>query len=127
MFEYTNQKILCPAEGCKFINNLETVIIHTINSFVHMLQSAICKSFYNVSVLTHDCNVIKSQHLIHSFIKYYHVKPPPGHSQKNIYFRNHLYIETFEDWGTINYAMFMSITLFLLTTISVLTKRIIQR
>ena len=32
MFECLHRSILCPAQGCKFINNMETVILHFINS-----------------------------------------------------------------------------------------------
>ena len=64
MFECPHRSILCPAHGCQFINNVETVIIYSINCPFHLLYCAICKSLYNVSVLTHDCNVIKSQRLI---------------------------------------------------------------
>ena len=58
MFECPHRSILCPEPGCQFINNVETVIIHSINCPIHLLYCAICKSFYNMSVLTHDCNVI---------------------------------------------------------------------
>ena len=68
MFECPYLSILCPAQGCQFINNVETVIIHSINCPFHLLLCAICKSFYNVSVLTHDCNVIKSQCKIYSVL-----------------------------------------------------------
>ena len=72
MFECPNRSILCPAQGCRFINNVETVIIHSINFPFHLLYCTFCKSLYNVSVLTHDFNVIKSQRLIPSYFKYYH-------------------------------------------------------
>ena len=72
MFECLHWSILCPAQSCQFINNVKTVIIHTRNCPFHLLYYAICKSLYNVSVLTHDCNVIKSQRLIPSLVKYYH-------------------------------------------------------
>ena len=68
MFECSHRSILCPALGCQFINNVETVIIHSINCPFHLLYCAICKSLYNVSVLIHDCNVIKSQRSIPSWI-----------------------------------------------------------
>ena len=80
MFECPHRSILCPAQGCLFINNVETVIIHSINCPVHLLYCALCKSLYNVSVLTHDCNVIKFQRSIPSYFKYYHENPPPNHS-----------------------------------------------
>ena len=64
MFECLYRSILSPAQGCKFINNVETVIFHSINCFVHLLYSALYKSLCNVSALIHDCNVIKSQRLI---------------------------------------------------------------
>ena len=67
MFECPYRSILCPAQCCQFINNVETVIIHSISCPFHLLYCGICKSLYNVSVLTHDCNVIKSQRSISSF------------------------------------------------------------
>ena len=67
MFECLHRSILCPAQGCKFINNVETVILHSINCPFHLLYCAFCKSLCNVSVLTHDCNVIKSQRIIPCF------------------------------------------------------------
>ena len=57
MFECPQRSILCPAKGCRFINNVETVIIHSINCPFHLLYCALCKYLYNVTVLTHDCNV----------------------------------------------------------------------
>ena len=60
MFECPHRSILCPAQGCRFINNVETVIICSTNCPFHLLYCALCKSLYNVSDLTHDCNVIKS-------------------------------------------------------------------
>ena len=59
MFECLYRSFLCPAEGFKFINNVETVILHSINCHFLLLYCALCKSLYNLSVLTHDCNVIK--------------------------------------------------------------------
>ena len=61
MFECLNRSILCPAQGCKFINNMETVILHSINCPFYLLYCAFCISLCNVSVLTNDCNVIKFQ------------------------------------------------------------------
>ena len=69
MFEYPHRSILCPAQGCRFINNVETVIIYFINCPFHLLYCALCKSLYNVSVLTHDCSVIKYQRSIFSYFK----------------------------------------------------------
>ena len=85
MFECPHRSILCPAQGCRFINNVETVIIHTINCPFHLLYCALCKSLYNVSVLTHDCNVIKSQRLIPLYFKYYHENSPPNLSHKDVF------------------------------------------
>ena len=84
MFECPNRRILCPAQGCNFINNGEIVITHSINCHFHLLYCAICKSLYNVSVLTHDCNIIKSQRSIPLF-KYYHENQPANHSHKDIF------------------------------------------
>ena len=61
MFECPHRSILCPAQGCQCINNVETVIIHTINCPFNLLYCAICKSLFNVSVIIHDCDIIKSQ------------------------------------------------------------------
>ena len=85
MFECSHRSILCPAQFCQFINNVETVIIHSINCPFHLLYCAICKSLYNVSVLTHDCNVIKSQCEIPSIFKCYHDISPPNHSHKDVF------------------------------------------
>ena len=72
MFECPHRSILCFEQGCRFINNVETVLIHFINCPFKLLYCAFCKLLYNVSVLTHDCNVIKSQRSIPSYFKYYH-------------------------------------------------------
>ena len=48
MFKCPHQSILCPAQGYQFINNLETVIIHSINFPVHLFYGALFKSLYNV-------------------------------------------------------------------------------
>ena len=84
MFECSHRSILCPAQGFQFINNVEIVIIHSINCPVYLLYCAICKSLHNVSVLTHDCNVIKSQSTIPSGFKYYYNNSPPNHSHKDV-------------------------------------------
>ena len=64
MFECLHRSILCPAKGFKFINNVETVIFHSINCPFHLLYFALCMSLCNVSVLTHDYNISKSQRSI---------------------------------------------------------------
>ena len=127
MFECPHCSILCPAQGCQFSNNVETVIIHYINCPFHLFYCAICQSLYNVSVLTHDCNVIKSQRLIPCLFKYYHNNSPPNHSHKDVFLITNSYIETFEDRGKINYDMFMSVALSQPPFISVFTRRILQR
>ena len=127
MFECSHRSILCPAQGCRFINNLETVIIHSINCPFHLLYCALYISLYNVSVLTHDCNVIKSQRSIPSYFKYYQENPPPNHWHKDVFLRTNSYIETFEDRGKINYDMFLSEALSRPLPTSVLTRRILQR
>ena len=127
MFECSHKSILCPAQGCLFINNVETVIIHSINCLFHLLYCELCKSLYNVSVLTHYCNVIKSQRSIPSYIKYYHENPPPNHSHKNVFLRTNSYIKNFEDRSKINYDMFLSVALFKPPPTSVLTRRILRR
>ena len=104
MFECPHRSILCPAQGCQFINNVETVIIHSINCPFHLLYCAICKSLYTVSVLTHDCNVIKSQCTIPSVFKYYQNISPPNHLLKDAFLRTNSYIETLEDRAKINYV-----------------------
>ena len=127
MFECLHQSILCPAQGCKFINNMETVILHSIIWPFHLLYCAFCKSLCNVSILTHDCNVIKSQRSIPSMFKYYHENPPTNHFHKDVFLCNHSYSETFEDRGKINNDMFMSVALANPPSTSVLTRRILQR
>ena len=97
MFECPHQSILCFVQGCQFINNVESVIIHSIHFPFHLVYCAICKSLYNILVLTHNCNIIKSQRLSPSFFKYYHEYPPANHSHKDIFLRNNSYTETFED------------------------------
>ena len=127
MFECPHRSILCFAQGCRFINNVETVIIHSINCFLHLLYCALCKSLYNVSVLIHDCNVIKSQLSTPSYFKYYHENLPPNHLHKDIFLRTNSYIETFEDRGNINYEMFLSVARSQPPPTSVLTRRILRR
>ena len=51
MLECPHRSILCPALGCQFINNVEIVLIHSINCPVHLLYCELYKSSYNVSVL----------------------------------------------------------------------------
>ena len=126
MFECAHRSILCPAQGCRFINNVETVIIHSINC-PFLLYCAVCKSLYNVSVLTDDCNVIKSQRSIPSYFKYYHENSPPNHSHNDVFLRTNSYIETFEDKGKINFDMFLSVALSQPPFTSVLTRRIFRR
>ena len=127
MFEYPHRNILCPAQGCRFINNVKTVLIHSINCPVHLLYCAFCKSLYHVLVLTHDCNVITSQRSIPLYLKYYHENSPPNHSHKDIILRTNSYINTFEDRGKIKYDMFLSKALYQPPPTSVLTRRILQR
>ena len=126
MFECLHRSILCPAQGCKFINNVKTVIFHSINCPFHLVYCALYKSLCNVSVLTHDSNVIKSQRSIPSFFKYYHENPPTNHFHKDVFLRNHSFTETFEDRGKINYDMFMSVALSNPPLIPVPTERILQ-
>ena len=127
MVECPHRSILCPAQGCRFINNVETVIIHFINCPFYLLYCEICKSLYNVSVLIHDCNVIKSQRSIPAYFKYYHENSPPNHLHKNVFLRTNSYIETFEDKGKINYDMFLSLALSNLPPTSVLIRQILRR
>ena len=70
MFKCLYRSILCPPQGCIFISNVETVILHSINWPFHLLYWAFCKSLCNVSVMTHDFNVINSQRSILSLFKY---------------------------------------------------------
>ena len=58
MLSCPHRSILCPAQNGRFINNVEIVIIHSINCSFHLLYCALCKLLYNVSVLTHYCNII---------------------------------------------------------------------
>ena len=111
MFECPHRSILCPAQGCRFIIILNTVIIHSINCPVYLLYCAFCKLLYNVSVLSHDCNVIKSLQLIPLYFKYYYENSPGNHSNNNIFLKAISYIETVEDRGKIDYDMFLSVAL----------------
>ena len=80
-----------------------------------------------MSVLTHDCNVIKSQRSIPSLFKYYHNNSPPNHSHKNVFLRTNPYIKTFEDRGKINDDIFMSVAVSQPPPTSLLTRRILHR
>ena len=80
-----------------------------------------------MSVLTHDCKVIKSQRSIPSYFKYYHENSPPNHSHKGVFLRTSSYIETFEDRGKINYDIFLSVALSQPPPTFVLTRRILRR
>ena len=82
---------------------------------------------YNVSVLTHDCNVIKSQRSIPSLFNYYHNNSPPYHSHKDLFLKNNSNIDTFEDRGKINNDMFISVALSQPPPTSVSTRRVLQR
>ena len=62
MVECSHWRNLCPAHGCKFIILLKIVIIYSINCYYHLLKCAIC-NHCTMSVLTNDCNLIKSQRL----------------------------------------------------------------
>ena len=94
MFKCLYRSILCPAQGCKYFNDMETVIINSINGPFHLLYCAICKSLFNVSVLTYNCNVIKSQRTIHSVYKYCQYNLPPNHTHKDVILRTNYYIKT---------------------------------
>ena len=127
MFECFHRSFLFPAQCCQFINNVETVIIHSINCVFHLLYSAICKSLYNESVVTHIFNVIKSQRSIPSFFNYYHNNSPNYHSHKDLLLRTNLYTEISEDRGKINYDIFISVAFSKPPPTSVLTRQILQR
>ena len=111
MLECPHQSILCPAQGCRFINNVVTVLINSINCPFNLFYCAICKSLYNVSVLTHYCNIIKSQRSILSYFKYYHDNLPLNHLHKHIFLKTNSYNKTFEVQGKINYYMCFSVAL----------------
>ena len=83
MFKFSHQNILCPAQSLQFINNVETVILQLINSIFYLLCCATCISLYNVSILIHDCNLIKSTSP--SIFKYYHNNLPPNHLNKDVF------------------------------------------
>ena len=84
IIECPHRSALCPSQGCQFIINVETVIIHSFNFLLHLLYYAICKLLYNMSVLTHDYNVIKSQSTIPSVVKYHYNKSPHYNSHKDV-------------------------------------------
>lgn len=79
MFECFHCSILCLAQKCRFNNKLKTVIIHSINCPYHLFNCALCTSKYNVSYVTHECDVIKSQRLICSNFKYYNENLLPNY------------------------------------------------
>ena len=85
MFEWPHRSIICPVQGWQFIHNVETVMIHLIYCLFHLLYYARCKSLYNVSVLTHNCNVITSQCAIPLVFKYYHNNSPSNHLHKFVF------------------------------------------
>ena len=85
------------------------LIIHSINCPFHLLYCAFCKSLYNLSVLSHDCIVIKSQHSIPSYFKYNHENSPPNNSHKIVFIRTNLYIETFKDTQSIKVVCFFKV------------------
>ena len=80
-----------------------------------------------MSVLTHDCNVIKSQRSIPLLFKYYHDNSPPNNSHKDVFLKTNSYIETFENREKINYDMFMSVAISQPSPTSVFTRRNLQR
>ena len=127
MFECPHRSILCLAQGCRFINNVETVIIHSIKCPFHLLYCALCTSLYSVFVLTHDCNVIKFHLSIPWYFKYYHENSPPNHSHKDVFLKTKSFIETFEDRNKIYYNMFFSVALFQPPPTFVFTRRILRR
>ena len=127
MFECPHRSILCPAQGCRFINNVETATLHSINCPFHLSYCELCKSLYNVSSLTHDCNVIKSQCSIPTYFKQYHENSQPNYSHKDVFLRTNSFIETFENRGKIYYDMFLSVAYSPPPATFVLTRRILQR
>ena len=111
MFECPHQNSLCPAQGDQFINSVDTVIICSIKCPFHLLYCAKCKSLYKVSVLNHNCNVIKYKRTILSVFKYYFNNSTPNHSHRDVFLRTNSYIKSFEDNVKISYDMFMSVRL----------------
>ena len=79
-----------------------------------------------MTVLTHDCNVIKSHRTVSSDLKFYHISQT-NHSHKDVFLRINLYIETFEDNEKINYDMFMSVALIQPPPTGFFTRQIRQR
>ena len=124
MFECRHQSILCSAQSYRFINNEKTVIIHLIDCFFYFLYCAVCRLLYNMSCLTHDCNLVTSQRSIPSYFKYYHKNSPPNHTDKDVFLRTNSNINTFEDRGKIDYYMFLSVPLSQPPHTSVLTRLI---
>ena len=127
VFECPHRSILCQAQGCKFINNVKTLIIYSINCPFYLLYCAICKSLFKLSVITHDCNMIISQRTIPSVFKYYYNNSPPNHTHKNGVIRINSFIENFEDNEIIIYDTFMSFKLIKPFPTDVFTRRILKR
>ena len=127
MFECIHRSILCLAQGCKFINKMETLILHFINCPFHLLYYVVCQSLYNMSVLTHDCNVIKTQCSICLCLNIIMRIRQLITFIKNVFLRNHSYTEPFEERRKINYNMFMSVALSNPPPTNVLTRQILQR
>ena len=78
-------------------------------------------------VLTHDCNVIKSQSVILFYVKYYYENSPPNYLHNNVFLITNSYIKTFEDRGKIKYDMVLSVYLSQPPPTSVLTRQILRR
>ena len=57
IFEYLHRNILRSAT-CNVINNVHTVIFYFINCRFYLIYFTLCESLCNVSVSTHNCNVI---------------------------------------------------------------------
>ena len=120
MYECLNRNIMCPARYFKYINNIETVINHSIKCPFHLIYCDVCKTLFNVAVLKHDCKVIQAQGSIPSDIKYFYEKPPPNHSHGYVVLGPHSFNKSFEDRYQIHYDTFMTVAHCTFTYISTL-------
>ena len=60
-------------------------------------------------------------------LKYYHIILPPNNLLKDLFLRTNSYIETIENRGKISNNMFISVAICQPSSISFITRRILQR
>ena len=84
MFDCFNQHSLFPAQSIYFINNVKTYY-SVYQLLIQVLYCVISISLYDVYVIIHDCNVIKSERSIRHVFKYYSKNPRAIHSHIDIF------------------------------------------